>query len=304
MTRRPFRPPVSLRACALVASLALAGCSSKTTAPTGNGDVGGIRLVAFASDRGQSTGLTSIYLWDYDSLAFRDLSGLNVSLEPRHHPSVSPDGRFVAFDVSRNGQYDVEVYDRKLRQTDPNASSAINTGDDESEPTFTGDGHLLCFTQGRTARRIRLFDGPTSRFIALPGLDTVSTAYSDWAPSPNYNGSLIAFVSDRRGNPDIYLYDRNRHAVLDGTNLRNALVSGGADVDPRFSTSGRYLTFASDRGGNYDLFLLEFRVTTSTTDTLFSTLTAANSGSDERHPAINDAGSVVVFQSNRIGQGR
>jgi len=290
-------------------SLALDGCTPKTTAPTGNGDVGGTHLIAFASDRSQSSGLTSIYLWDNDSLGFRDVAGLNVSLEPRNHPSISPYGRYIAFEVSRNGNWDIEVYDRKFRQTDANASAAINTGDDEREPTFSGDGHLLAFTQGRTAKRIRLFDGPNSKFIALPGLDTVSTAYSDWAPAPNYDGSLIAFVSDRRGNHDVFLYDRTRHLLLDGPNVRNALVSGGSDDDPRFSTQSQrvgesYLVFASNRGGNYDLYRLQFHYTTSTTDTLFTALTAANGASDERYPAIDPSGNFVVFQSNRTGQGR
>jgi Tol biopolymer transport system component len=304
-TRAALTAVFALAGCAL----ALAGCANKTTAPIGNGDVGGTHLIAFASDRGQSSGLTSIYLWDTDQLTFRDVTGLNGSLEPRNHPSISPDGRFIAYEVSRNGNWDIEVYDRRVQRTDDNASAAINTGDDEREPTFTGDGHLLAFTQGRTAKRIRLFDGPNTRFIALPGLDTLSTAYSDWAPAPNYDGSIIAFVSDRRGNPDIFLYDRNRHVLLDGPNVRNALVSGGADVDPRFSThswysGGGFLAFASDRGGTYDLYRLEFHRTQSTTDTLFTALTGANSASTERHPAIDDGGNFVVFESNRPGQGR
>jgi Tol biopolymer transport system component len=294
---------------ALVAGLALAsGCGVKNSPTTGTGDVSGLRLAAFASDRGKPTGQYDIYLWDFDSLAFHALPGLNYTSAERH-PSITSDGRFIAFQTSLGGGAgdDVEIYDRKA-QAYVNLPG-LNTLNDENEPAFTGDGKMLCYTQTTLAtgiRRVRLYDGATKLPVALAGLDASGATYSDYAPSPNFDGSLIAFVSTRNGNPDIFLYDRGRHIVLDGPNLRAALVSANDDLDPKFSASGRFLTFASNRAtslGLHDVFLLEFAVSASGTDTLLRDVSLANSASDELHPSVSDNGNVIVFQSNRSGQG-
>ena len=286
----------------LVAGLGLTGCST-TTKPIGTGDVSGLRLGAFASDRANSGGNFDIFLWDYDAASFHSLPGI-ISTAAERHPSLSSDGRFIAYQVDRGGGDNIEVYDRRTATIDK--MTEITTGLPENEPAFSGDSRVLCFTQGSSPRRIRLFDGPTRSLIALPGLDTTGT-YSDYSPAPNRDASLIAFVSDRNGAPDIFVYDRARKLVLDGPKLRAALVSPADDIDPSFSSNGRFLTFASNRStslGGYDVYLLEF-VTFPIADTLLSNLTTANSVSDERHPAVNDPGTELVFQSNRAGgQGR
>jgi Tol biopolymer transport system component len=282
--------------------VALAGCSTRTTAPTGTGDISGFRLVAFASDRGNPGGQTSIYLWDVDANAFKEVPLLNSSIAPRHHPSLSSDGRFIAFQISSGGGSgdDIQLYDRK----GPGFFdlSGLNTAANEGEPAFTGDGRMLCYTQGSgVTRRVRLFDGVNRVNVPLPGLDTTGVAYADYSPAPNFDGTLIAFVSTRGGGEHIHVYDRTRHLLLEGPKLRQALESGGNDIDPSFSSSGRFLTFASTRsgsGGN-DLYLLEFVYTVGSSDTLLRDLTAANSGSDDRHPSVSDTGNTIVFQSNR-----
>jgi Tol biopolymer transport system component len=182
--------------------------------------------------------------------------------------------------------------------------SALTTAADEGEPAFTGDGRMLCYTQGSgVTRRIRMFDGVNHVNVPLPGLDTTGVAYADYSPAPNFDGTLIAFVSTRGGGEHIHVYDRTRHLLLEGPKLRQALESGGNDIDPSFSSSGRFLTFASTGGGTggNDLYLLEFVYTVGSNDTLLRDISAANSGSDDRHPSINDTGTTIVFQSDRAG---
>ena len=291
----------------VVAALAaLTGCSKSPSAPTGTGDIAGLRLAAFASDRGNSSGQYDLYLWDFDTQAFREM-GVTRSFAAQRHPTISSDGRFVAYQENSgsNGD-DIRMLDRKgpgLLDLSP-----INTAADENEPAFSGNAKLLCYTQAvGGVRRIHLFDGTNGTAIALPGLDTTGT-YNDYSPSPNYDASLIAFVSTRNGAPDIFIYDRGRKQVLDGPILRTALVSANDDLDPSFSQSGRFLSFASSRpggSGGLDVYVLEFAVTSTHTDTLLRTMPLANSSSDERHPGISDSGNTLVFQSDRAGgQGR
>ena len=293
---------VAAAALALVVAIApLSGCSSKSSTPTGTGDISGLRLGAFASDR---SGQSDIYLWDYDAQAFKEIPAIRSTAAERH-PTISSDGRFIAFQVNRGGASgdDIEMFDRKGPAFVD--LSPIQTAADENEPAFSGNAKLLCYTQVTGGlRRIRLFDGTTGTAIALPGIDT-SGVYNDYSPSPNYDASLIAFVSTRNGGPDIFIYDRNRRQVLNGTSLDPFLVSANDDVDPSFSQSGRFLAFASNRPGGlggYDVFVIEFRpISPTRSDTLFDALPLANSGDDERHPSISDTGNTLVFQSKRAG---
>ena len=293
------RAIAGLLSIGLLVVMGLAGCSSKSTSPTGTGDVSGLRLGAFASDR---SGQYDIYLWDYDAKAFKSIDAIR-STAAETHPTLSSDGRFIAYQVNRGSSGDnIEMYDRTGKFID---LSPLNTAADENEPAFSGDAKLLCYTQRAGGiSRVRMFDGVNGTGVALPGLDTTGVSYSDYSPAPNFDGSLIAFVSTRNGGPDIFIYDRTRHLVLHGPELTTILDSPNDDLDPSFSASGRFLTFASNRAGvlgGYDIYLLEFAVTATRVDTLVRNLTPANSPYNERHPSVSDAGNNLVFQSDRPG---
>ena len=292
-----------LRPLAAIVLLAVTGCSSKTTSPTGTGDISGLRLGAFASDRGNTSGQYDIYLWDYDASALKPIDAIR-STSAETHPTITSDGRFIAFEVNRGSSgFDIEMFDRK----GPGFIdlSGLNTASNESEPAFSGDGKLLCYTQGiGTNRRVRLFDGVNGVTVPLPGLDTTGVTYADYSPSPNRDATLIAFVSTRNsGVPHIFIFDRNLHKVLRGPSLVNALEQGAnQDIDPSWSQSGYFLAFASDRAGGaggLDVYALEFVRTTSTVDTVLRVVPAANSPDTERHPSISDTGNMLVFQSDR-----
>ena len=307
--------PVSMRlrgrrlgplALAMVATLALNGCSSRTTSPTGTGDLSGLRLGAFASDRGNATGQYDIYLWDYDASAFKSIDAIRSTAAERH-PTISSDGRFIAFQVNRGSSGDdIEMFDRK----GPSFIdlTPLNTAADENEPSFSGDGKLLCYTQRANGiSRVRLFDGSTGTSKALPGLDTTGVSYSDYAPTANHDASRIAFVSDRSGAPHVYIYDGTTRSLLRTPTLVAALEAGNQDIDPGFSTSGRFLTFASDRPGtgakgNLDVYVLEFVTNAGgQVDPVLRALPEANSPNIDRHPSISDTGNNLVFQSDRPG---
>jgi len=142
-------------------------------------------------------------------------------------------------------------------------------------------------------RRIRLLDGPGDQLVPLPGLDAPA-AYDDWDPSPDRTGAFIAFVSNRNGNPDVFVYDAGGDSVL----ALPTLASAAIELDPSLTPDGRYLAFASDRGtgqGGLDLFVYDLTLRT------YLILTGLNGPGNEQKPSLSPDGGILAFQSDRAG---
>ncbi|HYM81081.1 MAG TPA: hypothetical protein VEY91_06685 [Candidatus Limnocylindria bacterium] len=278
---------------ALLAGVALSSCEpDPTTAP---GDAGGSRLLLLVSDRNQSAGQFDIYLYDLDNLGFRQISGINAVNAADLNPTLSPEGRFIAFQSTRVGGVggsDIYLYDRAIFNYTP--LPGINTTADETEPFFAYNGRYLAFTQiERNFKQVRLLDGLPDTLIDLSGLNTSTSNNS--APSPNNDALRIAFVSDRNGNDDVFVYDSAGDSLL----ALPDLISPATDTEPWITPDGRFLCFASDRAGGaggFDLYLYDMVALS------FVTLAPAlNTAQTERNPSLSNDGVVIVFESDRTG---
>ncbi len=282
------------RLAAALLLVAAGGCSNATRVTGPPGDSGGIHLVVYASDRNQGAGQYDLYLYDLDAGGFRAISGANSATVPDLEPTISRDGRWIAFRSNRGAAGDdILLYDRLFAVLVPIPN--LNTAAGESEPAFTGDVLKLAFVQVTGGRkRIRLYEGLGDTLIPLPALD-VAGPYDDTSPTPDQTGTRIAFVSDRNGNPDVFVYDR----TLDATLAIPELVSDSSDIEPSITPDGRFLCFASKRAGGqggYDLYLYNLNART------FVALPAAfNAAADERHPSLSVDGDVIALQSDRAG---
>ncbi|HET6163444.1 MAG TPA: hypothetical protein VFG37_07225 [Planctomycetota bacterium] len=235
------------------------------------GDVGGYEDV-FVHDR--TTGATV--------RVSVDSNGVGGNLES-FEPSISADGRFVAFasyagnliPVDHNRALDVFVHDR-----DPDGNGVFDEGNGvttrASERAGGGGG-----------------DGP-----------------SRW-PSLSADGQLVAFASDAtnlvngdtNGKADIFVKD-----FATGKPTRVSVDSNGAEADdlsfaPSLSSDGRFVAFSSlatnlvngDTNGCCDVFVHD--LTTGAT-VRASVNTAGIEGNHESlYPSICGDGSRVVFQS-------
>lgn len=275
----------------VIAVVVATGCETTSTGP---GDSGGDKLLIYASDRNATAGQFDVYIYDMDNIGFRLLAGMNSVTTPDLNPAITPEGRFVVFQANRPGGmggYDLYAFDRQVGFV-PLAN--VNSGADETDPAFSSNGVLLAFSQTASGwKQVRLINGLVDTLVALPGLN-VPTA-NDFSPSPNSDGSRIAFVSDRNGNDDVFVYDATGDSLFD----LPALVSDSTDTDPWLTPDGRYLAFASTRlggAGGYDLYLYDLQTK------LFVTLTAGlNTDKTERNPTLSYDSNIVVFQSNRAG---
>src|SRR4051794_1659284 len=199
-------------------------------------------------------------------------------------PSISADGRFVAFysyatnlvPGDTNGQLDGFVRDRLKGTTERvSVGPGGRQGDGPSSlPSISGDGRFVTFrsgatnlvsgdTNGRTDVFVRdRLKGTTER-VSVSSSGAQGDDDSDWA-SISSDGRFVAFMSaatnlvkgdtnracDEEGtcSPDVFVRDR-----LKGTTERVSVSSSGKQTSsgsfsyfPSISGDGRFVAFGSD----------------------------------------------------------
>lgn len=183
--------------------------------------------------------------WDVYRVSLDGTGLVNLTQAPatdERRPSLSPDGRWLAFDSDRSGNDEIFLLDLETRQvtqlTDHPALDRL--------PSFSPDGRSILFRSERDGnseiyRMARDGTAPT-RLTNHPAHD----GYASYAP----DGQSILFQSDRGCRDGIYLMDP------DGWHVR-ALSSGQAhDVTPRLDSTGNWMVLASNRTGNWEVYLL------------------------------------------------
>ncbi len=191
---------------------------------------------------------------------------------PSDEPSISADGRYVAFSSDAanlvigdsNAVEDVFVHDRATGLTGRVSvgAGAIQANGVSSSPSISADGRYVAFgsrgsnlVSGDTNAssdafvRDRLLVQTTRVSVAASG---AQAARSSVEPSISGDGSRVAFESlaalhgsDANGTSDVYVRDRGAGAttwISSGADLSN----NGRNYSPSISPNGRWVAFASD----------------------------------------------------------
>jgi len=243
-------------------------------------------------------------------------------------PSLSPDGRWIAFYSRKAGNDDIWL-------TTPRGDTLIQVTympHNEINPRWSPDGKLLAYVSYHGQNRgdimvLSPFGGETSQLtftgsgireipswspsgdriayssfesgnwdIWVVGLNgptprrLTMSASSDLAPSWSPDGRNIAFASDRSGNPDIW------EVPVSGTPATQITFSESADDFPSFSPDGKYVAFSSTRAnknGSSDIWL--YSLDTGKLHRL------TDDAGDDIHPSWSSDGKKIVFSSNRSG---
>lgn len=191
------------------------------------------------------------------------------------HPSISADGRFVAFysgadnlvPGDTNSTFDVFVHDRVTGETSRvSLSSAGVQGNLYSMfPSISADGNVVAFysdatnlvpADTNTAGDIFIHDrstGLTTR-VSVDSAGAQANWYSFEPPALSADGIYVAFFSlasnlvagDTNNVRDVFVHDR-----LSGATRRVSVSSSGEQADkaswyPTISGNGRYVAFQSD----------------------------------------------------------
>jgi len=209
-------------------------------------------------------------------------------------PSISPDGRFVAFlsDASNlvpgdtNGVRDVFVRDRQSGTTERvNLSStgeqAVGGSWGSSDPSISADGRFVAFESdannivpGDTNGRADVFVRDRRTGVTERVSVSSAAAQGNWesaGPSISAGGRFVAFESfatnlvpgDANGRYDVFVHDRQT-GVTELVSISSEGAQGnGSSVSRSISADGRFVAFNSyasnlvpgDTNGQADVFV-------------------------------------------------
>jgi TolB protein len=115
-------------------------------------------------------------------------------------------------------------------------------------PSWSPDARSLAYSLWPAAGQptniyLNTMDGRSAQPIVTGG-------DSNWLPSWAPDGSQLAFASNRSGNMDIWVVNR------DGSNLRQVTRHQAIDNAPTWSPTGQQIAFVSDRSGGNQIYVM------------------------------------------------
>lgn len=189
-------------------------------------------LVFFSAER---NGRYEIYAASInDASAFANWKQLTRGYSPARAPALSPDGKQLAFQSRKEGNWEIYILDLVSNKITRLTNQLAYDG----APTWSPDGKQLAFESYRTDDldiwRINA-DG-----TGLINLTPDEPAY-DYGPKWSPDGTRIAFTSWAPGHKQVFTID------ADGKNLTNISNSEFSDEQPAWSPDGEQLAFVSNR---------------------------------------------------------
>ena len=147
-------------------------------------------------------------------------------------------------------------------------------------PHFTPSGAIAVALTMRGHTDIFLLDGSNKNIAST----LVSDGGISVSPSFDQSGRLMAFVSDRLGNPNIFLRD--------GGGTRR-ISPEGYNTNPSVSPDGKFVAYSKQTGGGHRIYVYELA-------TGKETQVSFGPGSDE-NPTFAPDNYFIAFSSSRAG---
>ncbi|MEM7116076.1 MAG: hypothetical protein AAF614_26785 [Chloroflexota bacterium] len=301
-----------------------------------SGDGRFVAFVSFASNlvSGDNNGVRDIFVYDRLEMTTTRVSIASSGVEANDlslDPSISTDGRFVAFESwasnlvngDTNGEPDIFVHDRQEMTTTRVSvdSSGAEANHSSDFPSISADGRFVAFesyasnlVSGDTNNVDDIFvhdrQERTTTRISVDSSGAEANHDSN-NPSISADGRFIAFVSkasnlvgdDTNGREDIFVHDRQER-----TTTRVSVDSSGAEanslsINPSISANGHFVAFESqannlvngDSNFKEDIFVHELATGTTTRVSVNNSGVEGNISSI--NPSISANGRFVAFNS-------
>ncbi len=213
------------------------------------------KLLAFAAKRGPRDDIVIV-----DPARNKQIKRIQLKLSGVTTPSWSPDGNSLVFTGYDGGLSDLFVINRDgtgLRRLTEDKYADLH-------PVWSPDGKTIAFASDRGPEtdfkdlalgnfRITLYDLDTGAITVLPQMDQGKNVSPQWSP----DGHSIAFVSDRSGVSNVFLYDLASSTVYQLTDF----YTGSQGITPlspvlSWAREADRLAFVYFEAGKYDIYTL------------------------------------------------
>lgn len=195
-----------------------------------------------------------VYASDQDIwIANEDISGsrkLYGSMSWDGEPALSPDGSRIAY-ISR------------IRLTDGKGN--------ERDPSWSPDSKYIVYSFQRNIFKTDVSTGST--------FELTNDTFHNTDPEISPNGAWITFVSNRTGNPDIWLMDAQVKGFLRLTS------DNGIQKDPSWNPEGKKIAYVSDASGEFNIWVMTLEDELSVFEYIEQEETAAD---DEKELSLMD----------------
>jgi WD40 repeat protein len=213
------------------------------------------KYLAFAAKRGPRDVIVIV-----DVERNKEIERIEVKLNGITTPSWSPDGEQLVFTGYDGGLSDLFVVGRDgegLRRLTEDKYADLH-------PVWSPDGRTIAFATDRGEEtnfktlaignmRMALYDVDTGSIELLDQMEQGKNVSPQWAP----DGRSLAFVSDRTGVSNIFLYDLNEKALYQLTDFYTG-AQGITPLSPVLSWAPQAdrLAFVYFEQGKYDVYTL------------------------------------------------
>ncbi len=187
--------------------------------------------------------------------ALTDGNGMNA------YAQYSPDGKKIAFQSNRTGNWDIFVMDVQSRGQ---LQLTKNPAQDEM-PAFSPNSKVIAFSSTRddTVHKERTEMNRNIYVVDLAGskaVRIVETGADDWCPVFTNKNDELVLVSEKDDPRDVPFHQRLGDIYLknlqQGTLLR--LTQNEADdTAPSVSRNGKWIVFVSNRDGKFQLYRMD-----------------------------------------------
>ncbi len=180
------------------------------------------KFLAFTGQRG---GRDVLYVMDMSRR--KVVKRFDLMLDQVMSPSFSPDGQKIVFSGMRHGMSDLYV----VQMNAPGFTQLTKDTYGDLMPNWSPDGKTIAFVSERGPDtdfdilkigpwRLNLYDFDTQKITQIPGQGG-RNINPQWAP----DGKSIAFVSDRTGIANLFLYDLTDQKHYQLTNVLGAVTA-------------------------------------------------------------------------------
>ncbi|HEU5049669.1 MAG TPA: hypothetical protein VFU00_05045, partial [Gemmatimonadales bacterium] len=214
------------------------------------------RFVAVAGKRGPKDEILII-----DVERNRQAGRIKLEVDGITTPAWSPDGRQLVFTGYQGGISDLFVVDRDGR----NLRRLTNDKYADFHPVWSPDGRTIAFSSDRGEStsfetlqfgnwRIATFDLDMGTVRVLDQMDAGRNVSPQWSP----DGRSIAFVSDRNGVANVFLYELDDNRIFQLTDLYTG-VQGITGLSPVLSWArdADRMAFVYYENNKYDVYAID-----------------------------------------------